>query len=511
MQGNRVSRREFIKAGAGGLCALALGSGVARAAGARRPNVVFILSDDQNTDTIGCFGGKALTPNIDRMAKEGVKFTRAYAVTSVCTPSRYECLTGQYASRNQSPQFLKACPAGEPSNVGFNVAIMPETLNLGSVLRGAGYATGFVGKWHTGMPPKAPYPPGGKFEDPKVARALAETQRRTVEYIKSCGFDYAASVYRGNLADHKLNALTDHNQEWVTKGALDFIEQYKDRPFFLHMCTTLQHSPFPLKSLRQGNPLMTPAGLLQEAPQVQPSRKSVLERVRAAGLPEQMAHATWLDDGVGAVMRKVEEIGQLENTLFIFFSDNATMGGKGTCYDGGAQTPCLMMWKGKLKEGAVCGKLVQNTDFAPTILEACGVTPPAEMKLDGASVLGLLSGKAAPWRDTTLLEVGHTRAVVHGKWKYIALRYPPKMKAQIEAGTWTEKPYHMDNPLDLQRTAEKNHPAYWDADQLYDLENDPQERKNLARDPACAQTLEEMKGRLKAELAKFDRPFGEFR
>lgn len=512
----QLTRRDFIKAGAG---ALTLGGAVPRALGQanagsaqkRRPNVVFILSDDQNADTIACFGAKVLTPHIDGLAKEGVKFTRAYAVSSVCTPSRFECLTGKFASRSQDPRFLNLFPPGTQANVGFNVAITPDTLNLGRVLQGAGYATGFVGKWHTGGTPPAKYPVDGKFEDPKVARALAETQRRSVEYIKSCGFDYAASIYRGNIKDHKLDALTDHNQEWVTKGALDFLDQYKERPFFLHICPTLQHGPAPMQTLRKGDWRQTPAGLLKEKLNVQPSRESLFERVKAAGLAPNTAHATWLDDGVGAVIKKVEEIGQLGNTLFIFFSDNATMGGKGTCYDGGAQTPCLMMWKGHLPAGATCEKLVQNIDFAPTIFEACGVTPPAAMKLDGASLLKVAGGQAQGWRETALLEVGHTRAVVSGKWKYLALRYPPAMQEKIKAGTWGEKPYHMDSPLDLQKTAEAKHPSYWDADQLFDLERDPKELKNLAKDPQCAEKLAEMKALMKAELARLDRPFGEFR
>lgn len=511
----QLSRRGFMKefAGAvliGGVAAQAMGQGSAGELKKRPPNVVFILSDDQNNDTIACFGAKVLTPNIDRLAREGVKFTRAYAVSSVCTPSRYECLTGKYASRSQDERFLKLCPPGTPSNIGFNVAIMPDTLNIGRVLQGAGYATGFVGKWHTGGPPFAKYPVDGKFEDPEVARALAENQRRSVAYIKSCGFDYAASIYRGNLKDHKLDALTDHNQEWVTKGAVDFLEQYKDRPFFLHVCPTLQHGPAPMQTLRKGDWRQTPAGLLKEKLNVQPSRESLFERVKAAGLAPNTAHATWLDDGVGAVIKKVEEIGQLDNTLFIFFSDNATMGGKGTCYDGGAQTPCLMIWRGHLAPGATCAQLVQNIDFAPTIFAACGVTPPAGMKLDGTSLLKVAQGQAQGWRETALLDVGHTRAVVNGKWKYIALRYPPEMRARIKAGTLGEKPYHMDSPLDLQRTAEAKHPGYWDADQLYNLEDDPKEQKNLAREPQHAETVARMKALLKAELAKIDRPFGEF-
>ena len=127
-------------------------SSVCATAADERPNVIFILTDDQNNDTIGCFGGKVLTPNLDRLAREGVRLDRAYAVSSVCTPSRYTCLTGRYAGRCQSDRFLKQCPPDQPSNVGFNVQITPETPNLARALQQSGYTTGFVGKWHTGTP-----------------------------------------------------------------------------------------------------------------------------------------------------------------------------------------------------------------------------------------------------------------------------------------------------------------------------------------------------------------------
>lgn len=115
------------------LATLPITGGVAPAA--ERPNVVFILTDDQNNDTLGCFGGKVLTPHLDRLAREGVRFTRAYAVASVCTPSRYTCLTGQYAGRCTSQGFLKQCPPGTPSNVGFNVQITPEMPGMPKRLR----------------------------------------------------------------------------------------------------------------------------------------------------------------------------------------------------------------------------------------------------------------------------------------------------------------------------------------------------------------------------------------
>jgi arylsulfatase A-like enzyme len=390
--------------------------------------------------------------------------------------------------------------------VAFNVQVLPGSPNVGKVLHDAGYATGFVGKWHTGAPPLLSYSPAADMRDLETARILAENHRRMAEYIKQCGFDYAASIYRGNLKDHRLDALNVHNMEWVTKGALDFIEQYKDKPFFLHMCPTLQHSPPPQKSIA-GDWRVTPAGLLTEPLNVQAPRASIAERLKAAGIPENMAHATWLDDGVGAVLKKLEELGLADNTAIIYLSDNATLGGKGTCYEGGVHVPSLMRWKGHVPEGATCDKLVENIDSVPTVLDICAATPPVPMRMDGRSLLPMLTGQDTKWRDAVFLEVGHTRAVCTAKWKYIALRYPPKMQEATPKG----KRYHTDGPLNLQETAAARHPAYPDADQLYDLEKDPDEQVNLAGNAQYAQTLAEMKARLKEFLDTFPRPFGEFK
>jgi len=479
-------------------------------AAGRKPNVIFILTDDQNNDTLGCFGGKVLTPQIDRLAGEGVKFTRAYAVTGICTPSRYTCLTGQYASRCEFGEYITNCPPGTQANVGFNVVITPQTPNLGRALHDAGYATGFVGKWHTGWPEILPCPSDANFNDPAIAKILAENQKRMCDYVKSCGFDYAASVYRGNLKEQMNDTRAVHNQEWVTKGALDFIEQNKERPFFLNMCTTLQHSPAPNQSIR-GDARYTPAGLLSEPLRVQAPRATIATRLKKAGIEESMGHATWLDDGVAAVIKKLEELRLLDNTAIVFFSDNGTLKGKATCYEGGVHVPSFLYWKGHVPSGVTCDKLVANLDLAPTILEICAVKPPAAMKLDGASLLPLVTGKSVKWRDDLLLEVGHTRAIVTANWKYLLLRYPPALQEKIANGTLGRKPYHGDTVFALHGVAEKAHPAYFDPDQLYDLEKDPWEKTNLVKDPEQKKTTVQLAARLKEQLAKIPRPFGEFK
>lgn len=255
---------------------------------------------------------------------------------------------------------------------------------------------------------------------------------------------------------------------------------------------------------------MTPAGHLSLPLNVQAPRAGIAERLKKAGVAQNMGHATWLDDGIAAVVQKLADLGKLDNTVIIFFSDNATLGGKGTCYDGGARTPCFLWGKGRIPAGQVCDKLVENIDFVPTIFDLAKVRPPVEMRIDGLSLMPLVTQPQAKWRDELFLEIGHTRAVCTQRWKYIALRYPPEMQKRISDGTLGRPAYHMDTSLNLQETALKHHPGYWDTDQLYDLQADHDERANLIKDPKYTKTIIDLQGRLKGWLAGFGRPFGEF-
>ena len=322
-----TTRRDFLKGIARGGTLLAFGSRMlsARAVAAKekRPNVLFIITDDQRLDTFGFLRNKAHTPHIDKLARASLYFTRAYASSSVCTPSRYSCLTGQYASRAPSDAFKRSTTDEGQTNVQWNTDIVPGQVTLPAVLRRAGYVTGAVGKWHNGGPKtwktlRSRLPPDGDPSDPRVARALAEAQQALHAHVRSCGFDYAEAINLGNFSAHPLRRLRHHNQEWITKAALDFIEANKKKPFYLYMATTLMHGPTPIKSLG-ADPRITHGGLLPGPLEVQPPRESVLRRAKAAGVKGPLAAATWLDDGVGVVMKKLDELGLAENTLVIYF------------------------------------------------------------------------------------------------------------------------------------------------------------------------------------------------
>ena len=542
MSSPHISRRDFLHRGlaATGAAAFAGPARLHAAAGRRGPNVVLIVTDDQRLDHFGSIRKKALTPNMDRLAAEGMCFSRAYTSTSVCTPSRFSCLTGRYASRCSSPSFLRSYTKEGQTNVQWNTRLDHEKHTLPKAMQAAGYTTGMVGKWHNGAPQawgriRSKVKPNDDPADPRVAKILADTQDAIHAYIREQGFDYAAAINMGNFGSYPIRKMRCHNQEWISKGALNFIDQNQDKPFFLYLATSLMHGPSPTKSLK-ADPRITHGGLLKKPiTGVQPSRQDVFKRTRAAGVPDQLAGATWLDDGIGALMKKVADLGLNEDTLFVFFDDQGMERGKGSCYEGGVRTPMFVRWKNRIQPGKT-SELVQGIDIAPTICAACGVEPPKDMLMDGTSLMPLLRGQAEAVHDSLCFEIGYTRAVCTQKWKYLAFRIPPSRQLNPEQRRKMLEKYAA-NKLKTEDRVVKNRPGeplshlgypggqnterhgpmsryrnvYHDPDQLFDLENDPGETRNLATDPKSATVLAEMKARLRRHLARMPGTFAEFK
>ena len=511
-----MNRREFLKA-CGCAVATAL-PGVPCPAGRRRPpNVIFIITDDQSLDSFGFLRHKALTPNIDRLARDGVYFSRAYATTSVCTPSRYTCLTGRYASRSTHPKFLRGISKEGQTWVHWNADMGCGEDNVAKALRRAGYVTGIVGKLHGFELPghSKSLRNDSDPNDPAVRRILAADQAAFAAGLEKHGFDVAQRLHRGNLQSMKNfpDALRQHNPEWTVEGALNFIEANKDRPFYLYFATTLLHGPSPLESLKS-DPRITEAGLLDRPPKVQPLRESVFARVKAAGLPESAAPATWLDDSIGALLNKLEQLNLSEDTLIVYFNDHGHEGGKGTLYEGGVRTPTIIYWP-KTVVPSACDELIANIDFVPTILSACRVAPPKGTILDGMDLMPLLTGKSTHTRDSLYCEIGHTRAVITKRWKYLAFRVPPTVRQ-----AWGDDPelrithiHRVAGGDGTERGQGLKHYAkhYFDPDQLYDLQNDPREENNLANQPEYEHLLRKMQSLLKSHLERVPGTFAEFR
>ena len=332
----------------------------------KRPNIIIIYTDDMNFDDIGALGGKVLTPTIDSLMNQGIYFNNYYACSAVCSPSRYNLLTGRYASRSMS--LLDQFPVSDPPFLRWNVDIDPDERTMANIMKEHGYLTGMVGKYHN-MPNgryQEPVPEDASPNDPDIQKRIGANYKRVKDAIQnSSGFDFVESVYANNLHALALpKAMQHHNMEWITKGALDFIDSAGSQPFFLYLATTLPHDPAPVSSM-YADARITPSGILDKAPGVQPGRMEVFERVRQAGRPEETAPYTWLDDAIGAVVKELDRKGLLESTVILFASDHGGNAAKMTCYEHGVRAPAFAYWKDHFAAGKKIDQMVANIDFAP--------------------------------------------------------------------------------------------------------------------------------------------------
>ena len=510
----------------------------------RRPNIIFLITDDQLPRTFNFLPagkGNNLTPNLDRLAAEGTILMGQHVSSSVCTPSRFSCLTGTYASRATNPGFVRKF-ARDPDvhSIGWDTHIGAQTLTVAKWLKGAGYATGAVGKDHV-MEVDGFRKLGWRDDprDPGVKQALLKRAVAVKEAWRAAGFDYAERIYHNNPDGNGLRELAVHNHDWIVEGALDFIDQYHDQPFFLYMGSTLPHGPKEAGRSWNADPLATADGILNQAPRVLPGRETLRDRLARAGLPQKPSgghdreNMLWLDDGVGALLAKLNEH-QLENDTVIFYFNDHGQAAKGTVYQGGAHNPSVVWRKGGFKCGPINHAFVSNIDFAPTILDFANVPVPKN-PFDGHSFKPILDGEVKSIRDTLYFEIGFTRAVRVGDWKYIALRYPKSAlnltyaqrkrrldswnakQREHEKRTFTEDPNARFSHVSLipggggaEHSSIDSYPAYHEADQLYYLPDDPDEQKNLAADPRHANKLHELQATLREYVAPLPTRFAEF-
>ena len=522
------------------LCATVLLPAVLQAA--RPPNIVFFIVDDMETTMCSFMPegrGKVLTPNIDRLVREGVVLSGQYCLAPLCTPSRYSCLTGRYASRATNEFFLQNTVNNDGQTyVEFDSHITKDNVTLPKLLQKAGYKTGMAGKNHVvdvdGLNRFPDFHASAK--DPENISTLKANYDHVCQAMREIGFDYAASVYHNNPDFLGLGEVAVQNMDWITKGGVDFIDQFHNEPFYLYFATTVPHAPSQAARSWNANPLITPLGYLKKPLDVQPPRETIPERLKAAGIPltDPAANMLWIDDGLGALIDRLEKYGQMDNTIIFFFNDQG-QDSKGTVYQGGVYDPISIVWK---KGGFPCGRtntaMVANVDFVPTILDMAGVSYKPE-QFDGISFLPLLNGAAPSGERVLYCELGYTRAVIKGGWKYIALRYPEKyehmsredrQKAldEYNAGRRSRdmrivtedptKPFSHLTPVpgggDAERSSTGVYPGYYDKDQLYNLSTDPNEQVNLANQPKYADKLAEMKQELEKKNEDLPGTFGEF-
>jgi len=405
---NRLNRRTFIKHI--GLAAVSAGtlfesancvSSSERRLAKNPPNIVFIFIDDLGYKDLGCYGSRYYeTPNIDKLAGQGMRFTSAYSNAPNCAPTRACLISGQYTPRHGvytvgnpergKAQLRKLIPVKNNTNLDSKIVTIPQAL------KAAGYRTACIGKWHLGD--KAPYRPEDR------------------------GFDV---VFRRTRRSHFMpdgRYLTDR----LTDEAVKFIQQNRDKPFFLYLSHHTVHTPIQAKE-----------ELIEKYKQKKP--------VGGHNNPTYAAMIESMDQSVGAVCAKLDELNLSDNTIVFFFSDNGgyanatsmvpLRGSKGMLYEGGIRVPMIARWPGRIKPGTSCDVPVIGIDFYPTFLEIADAPRPAGHVLDGISLVPLLTRrqalerKAIFWHFPAYLEPYNKKqqpwrmtpggAVRQGDWKLI--------------------------------------------------------------------------------------------
>jgi N-acetylglucosamine-6-sulfatase len=419
--------------------------------GVKSRNVVFILSDDHRYDAMGFLGHSiAKTPHMDAMADEGVHFRNALVTTSLCSPSRASILTGRYTFKHRVIDNQRLVPKG--------------TIFFPQYLQKAGYKTAFVGKWHMGSESDEPRPGFDHWVS-----------------FKGQGFYVPPHEnYRINV-DGKRVPQTGYITPMLTQYALDFLDRQKesDEPFFLYLSHKAVHGPFtPEDQYRQS--LSTEKFRLPESSVYQSHNKNnrprwVLDQRNSwHGMDFPLHHDQSIadiyqnyceslrsvDDSLGAVKEKLKEMGIYEDTLLIYMGDNGFLFGehglfdKRVAYEASMKVPLLMQCPDLFKGQQVVNQMVGNLDIAPTILHAMGLQKPEHM--DGMSFLNLVQQPSMKWRKDFLYVY------------YWEQNYP------MTPTTFA---------LREDRYKFIHYYGIYDTDELYDLENDPEERYNLVYEP----------------------------
>jgi arylsulfatase A-like enzyme len=382
-------------------------------ASAGHPNIIYVLADDLGYGELGCYGQKLIkTPNIDRLAKEGIKLTDHYAGAPLCAPSRCVFLTGLHTGH---------CPIrnNRPLKHEGNLPIPKKYPTLGEIMKKAGYATGAFGKWGEGFP--------GSEGDP-VNRGFDRF------YGYNCQRQ-AHSYYPDHLWSNKKKVILEGNakgqkkqysHDLIANEALAFIRKNGDKPFFVYVPFTIPHTKLEVPDLGE-----------------------YAKTDWSEGQKTQAAMITRMDRDVGRIMNLVKEIGADDNTLIIFTSDNGPHGAagtlkkfnaaglfrakKGSVYEGGIRVPFVARWPGHIKPGSVSDHVSCFQDMMPTFADLAGV--PAPKKIDGISMVPTLLGKdGQKTHDYLYWELGAKQAVRMADWKAVRIGKKAKRGKRGDGG-----------------------------------------------------------------------------
>lgn len=435
---DQLTRRRFLGMVGGG--AVALGwRGRGWSAGAKRPNIVFILADDLGWHQIRCYGYPFYeTPNLDALAAQGMRFTDAYAACPVCSPTRASVMTGKYPARLHLTDYIPGnpYPHAKLRTPDWTKHLPLEEATIPEVLAKSGYVSGHFGKWHLNKD-KAYQP--GRRGDPG-SQGFADVLTTVKPHSRETGAAGADPDYDA----HHICEITDR--------AVAFIEANKNRPFFCYIAHNAIHRPE-----------------MEYAPRIVKYARKPEASNKMGNNPVLAAMLETLDANIGRVMQTLEALDLTGDTVVFFFSDNGDLygreglkpfyGAKADLYEGGIRMPLIVRWPGVVGAGAVSAEPVSSIDFLPTFAEIAGVDP-AGLACDGISLLPVLQQQASLDREALYWHYPHyhssgiapSGAIRQGRFKLIE---------------WFEKSIEG--------------PGTEGAVELFDLEADPGERHNLAR------------------------------
>jgi arylsulfatase A-like enzyme len=431
-----------------------------QAAAPARWNVVLLLADDLGWRDLGCTGSPFYeTPAIDRLALQGLRFTQGYATCNVCSPTRASILTGKHPARLHTTNFFGGNRKGPLLPPDYRQFLPSEEITLAQAFRGAGYRTAIAGKWHL----------GGKGSLPADR-----------------GFDVVIG------ADTKPAGgppADPHYSTELSVQAADFLEQSKDRPFFLYLAFHAPHvglktRPDLLEKYRRKAAAVPPSGPREVEAGPGFKARAVQDHPVYAGMVEE------LDQSVDRVLRKLDALGLSERTAVVFTSDNGGLStaegsptsnlplraGKGWNYEGGLRVPWIVRVPGRVQAASVCDTPVVSTDLYPTLLELAGIAPPPGQALDAVSLVPLLDGKGA-FPDRPLF------------WHYPHYsNQGGRPSGALRSGSWKLVEWFEDGRAEL-----------------FDLAHDPGEERDLApsqpeRTAALRKQLADWRGAVGAQM-----------
>jgi len=473
-----MNRRDFIKTIGLGAVALAVpdcasGNSLTANKTNKKLNFVFFLIDDLGWTDVGCYGSSFYeTPNIDKLASEGMRFTEAYAACPVCSPTRASILTGKYPARLGITQWI----GGSDEPTPYRHYMPLEEVTVAEVLKSRGYATGFVGKWHLG---DKPYYPEHQGFDINIGGDSSGAPPTYFWPYKKRNRALEEMPPGGEEGEYLTDRLTDES--------LKFLEANKERPFLLYLSHYAVHTPIESKEELTGKYEAKAAKIPAAG---RPRFVTVYGRYKTRQVQDNPAFAGMVqsvDESVGRVMKKLEELGVADNTVVIFMSDNGGLStvpreaptsnlplraGKGWLYEGGIREPMIIKWPGVVKRGSVCREPVTSTDFYPTMLEMAGLPLMPEQHVDGVSLMPLLKNEGKLKRKAIYWHYPH----YHGSGN--------RPSGAVRAGDYKLIEWYEDNSVEL-----------------YNLRNDMGEKHDLAKEmPEKAAELQSMLGRWRRQM-----------